>query len=320
MKRATNLGSGAMKVLTKVKEMTEFRDKIESGKTVGLVATMGSLHEGHASLIRRSVKECDLTIVTIFVNPKQFSEGEDLSSYPRRAEADVRLCERLGACATFMPEADEMYGGGFDTVVTVGAGKSERNAWSEGRVRPRHFEGVATVVTKLLILSRPTVAYFGEKDGQQVAVAKRLIGDLFAGTEMRVCATEREEDGVALSSRNEYLSRAARREASVVYEALKRGSERFASGCRDAGEIRRVARDVLADAQWRLRRNGGASGGGEEEVRMEVEYVSVCERWSMREVEDGDGGADVNRSDVEWLLCVAVKLDGTRLIDNFVLK
>lgn len=308
-----------------VKELSEFRDKVGRERTVGLVPTMGSFHEGHKRLIRRSVKECDMTIVTIFVNPLQFSKNEDLSKYPRQNADDIRVCEELGVSGTFVPNEKEMYDAGFDTTVRVGVGKAERNERSEGGRRPSHFEGVATVVTKLLIMSRPTVVYFGQKDGQQVCVMRRLMKDLFPLIEVRICETAREKDGVALSSRNAYLSRRARMEAGVIYRALKQGLERFEGGERDANEIRRVTLGVLTEARERLQKErdedddeSGVDDGGGDGVRMDVEYVSVCDRWSMREVEDDDVG-NVDRS-VEWLLCVAITLDGTRLIDNLVLQ
>lgn len=316
-------GTGGMERTRTVRELSEFRDKVGHGRTVGLVPTMGSFHEGHKKLIRRSVKECDMTIVTIFVNPLQFSKNEDLSKYPRQNEDDIKVCEELGVSATFVPNEEEMYDAGFDTTVTVGVGKAERNERSEGGRRPTHFEGVATVVTKLLTISRPTVAYFGQKDGQQVCVIRRLMKDLFPLIELRICETERESDGVALSSRNAYLSRRARMEAGVIYRALKQGWERFERGERDANEIRQVTLGVLTEARERFQKerddvdeSGRDDGGGG--VRMDVEYVSVCDRWSMREVEDDDvGNAD---GKVEWLLCVAITLNGTRLIDNLVLQ
>lgn len=298
-----------MRVLTKSRELREFREDECAGHRVGLVATMGNLHSGHASLIRRSVAECERTIVTIFVNPKQFAAHEDFGRYPRSEGADVKVCSELGASAVFIPSADEMYGAKFDTTVTVGAGDAGRNAASEAHVRPAHFAGVCTVVAKVFAQTRPHVAYFGQKDGQQVATVRRLAEDLFEGTEVRVCETVREADGVAVSSRNAYLSAEARKVGVAVYGALVAGREEFRNGDGggNADDVRRVVRTVLCEARER-------AGG----VVMDVDYVSVCRRWSMREVVGcGDGEGD---GDEEWLLCVAVTIDGTRLLDNVVLE
>lgn len=186
-----------------------------AGRTVGLVPTMGALHEGHASLIRRSAAECDVTAVTVFVNPLQFGPGEDLATYPRSIEADVEVAGAAGAGVLFAPPVEEMYPEQPKVTVHV-AGEDAL----EGASRPGHFDGVATVVAKLFNLAGPCRAYFGEKDWQQLRVVRRLVADLSFPVEVVACPTVREADGLALSSRNARLSAEERRAATVLYRAL----------------------------------------------------------------------------------------------------
>lgn len=191
-----------------------------AGLRVGMVPTMGALHEGHASLIRRAARECDRVVASIFVNPKQFGPKEDYARYPRTFPADRRLCEKAGADAIYLPSVAGMYPPGFATTVRVG-GVSEP---LEGRSRPGHFDGVATVVAKLLAAARPDRAYFGEKDFQQLAVVRRLAADLDLGVTIVGCPIVREKDGLALSSRNRYLSPEERERASLISKALRSSS------------------------------------------------------------------------------------------------
>jgi pantoate--beta-alanine ligase len=188
----------------------------KKGKTVGFVPTMGALHAGHAALIRRAAKECDFVVVSIFVNPKQFGPNEDFSRYPRTFAADKKLCAAAGAAAIYHPSVEAMYPDGFSTKVSV-SGVTEP---LEGAKRPGHFDGVATVVAKLLIAGRPDKAYFGEKDFQQLAVVRRLAKDLDLGVGIVGCKIVREKDGLALSSRNVYLSPAERKAAPLIRKAL----------------------------------------------------------------------------------------------------
>jgi pantoate--beta-alanine ligase len=192
----------------------------KKGLTVGLVPTMGALHEGHASLIRRAAKECGRVIVTIFVNPKQFGPKEDFSRYPRTFAADKKLCSKNGADAIYHPSVEAMYPEGFATKVSV----SGVTAPLEGERRPGHFDGVATVVCKLIAAARADKAYFGEKDFQQLAVVRRMVADLDLGCAVVPCPIVRERDGLALSSRNRYLSPAERAQAPSIYKALKSGN------------------------------------------------------------------------------------------------
>jgi pantoate--beta-alanine ligase len=187
-----------------------------AGRTVGLVLTMGALHEGHASLIRRSAAECDLTAVTVFVNPLQFGAGEDLAAYPRTLDADVAVAAAAGAGVLFAPSVSEMYPGGTPAVTVHVAGEDVL----EGASRPGHFDGVATVVAKLFNLAGPCRAYFGEKDWQQLRVVRRLVADLSFPVEVVACPTVREADGLACSSRNVRLSPEERSAAAVLYRAL----------------------------------------------------------------------------------------------------
>lgn len=190
-----------------------------AGKTIGLVPTMGALHEGHASLIRRAARQCDRTVVSIFVNPAQFGPNEDYSRYPRTFAADRELCAAAGADAIYHPDAKAVYPEGFKTSVEVGG----LSTILEGAVRPGHFKGVATVVLKLLNAAAPDRAYFGEKDFQQLAVIRAMVRDLDLGVKVVGCPIVRERDGLAMSSRNRYLSPEDRAKAPALYRALKTG-------------------------------------------------------------------------------------------------
>ncbi|MEZ5965670.1 MAG: pantoate--beta-alanine ligase [Planctomycetota bacterium] len=212
------------------------------GCSIGLVPTMGALHAGHVSLVRSARAECDRVAVTIFVNPLQFGAHEDLSVYPRPLAADLDLLRAAGADAVFTPAADGMYGDGFASRVMVGA----EAEGMEGAVRPGHFAGVATVVAKLLVLARPTHAYFGEKDAQQLDVIERLVRDLGFPLVVRRCPTVREADGLALSSRNVYLGEADRRAAPVLFRALQAARAAWAGGERDAQALGRIGAAVIA--------------------------------------------------------------------------
>jgi pantoate--beta-alanine ligase len=206
-----------MRVLDRGDQLRKETDAARAaGRTVGLVPTMGALHAGHASLIRRSASECDLTAVTVFVNPLQFGPGEDLATYPRTLDADVEAAAAAGAGMLFAPSVEEMYPDGAPAVTVHVAGEDVL----EGAARPGHFDGVATVVAKLFNLAGPCRAYFGEKDWQQLRVVRRMVADLSFPVEVVACPTVREPDGLALSSRNAGLSPEERRAAGVLYRAL----------------------------------------------------------------------------------------------------
>jgi pantoate--beta-alanine ligase len=271
--------------------------------TVGLVPTMGYLHEGHLSLIRRAKEECDHVVVSIFVNPTQFGPKEDLSKYPRDLDRDLNLIDSLstpslakhssGAASetlVWMPTAEVMYPKGYQTWVEVEAITSPL----EGAMRPGHFRGVTTVVAKLFNAVQPHKAYFGQKDAQQAAVIRRMALDLNFPIEIVVCPTVREADGLAMSSRNVYLDPKQRKAATVLFRSLSAAKELFESGERDAEAIQRRMKEVLAG-----------------EPLAEPQYVSCADYDSLEELTEIKGKA---------LLSMAVFIGMTRLIDNFVLE
>jgi pantoate--beta-alanine ligase len=257
--------------------------------TVGLVPTMGYLHEGHLSLIRRAKEECDHVVVSIFVNPTQFGPKEDLSKYPRDLDRDLSLIEPLGTDLVWMPSAEVMYPKGYQTWVEVEAITSPL----EGAMRPGHFKGVATIVAKLFNAAQPHKAYFGQKDAQQAAVIRRMAFDLNFPIEIVVCPTVREADGLAMSSRNVYLNPEQRKAATVLFRSLSAAKELFESGERDAEAIRRRMKEILAG-----------------EPLAEPQYVSCADYDSLKELTEIRGKA---------LLSMAVFIGKTRLIDNFVI-
>src|SRR4030067_3130038 len=205
------------------------QEHLKKGKTIGFVPTMGALHEGHLSLMRRAKQENDITTVSIFVNPIQFGPSEDIERYPRDREGDLEKLQKEKTDVTFMPEISSMYPEGFLTHIEV----NEISGRLCGAFRPNHFRGVATVVTKLLNIVKPTRVYFGQKDFQQSGIIKQLVRDLNMGVDVVVCPTVREQDGLAMSSRNAYLSEEQRKSATVIYECLKEASDLVKSGIMD---------------------------------------------------------------------------------------
>ena len=260
----------------------------ESGQSIGLVPTMGYLHEGHASLIRQSSARCDVTVVSVFVNPTQFCPGEDLAKYPRDLERDQNLCLRLGVGTLFIPEPSEIYPTGFATSVQVGPMGDALC----GRFRPGHFRGVATIVTKLFNLVRPDLAFFGQKDLQQSAIIRRVVKDLNLPVDILVAPTVREADGLALSSRNAYLGPQARQTALGISRGLFAAERRFRQGERDAAALEATVRAELVGMD-------------------EIQYCEAVDPLTL----DGLRGP-IGRPAA---LCVAVLVEGTRLIDNVVL-
>jgi pantoate--beta-alanine ligase len=257
--------------------------------TVGLVPTMGYLHEGHLSLVRRARQECDHVVVSIFVNPTQFGPKEDLSRYPRDLDRDLGLLEPLGTDLAWLPTAESMYPPGYQTWVEVEAITRPL----EGALRPGHFRGVTTVVSKLFNAVQPHRAYFGQKDAQQAAVIRQMTRDLSYPIEIVVCPIVREPDGLAMSSRNVYLDAGERKAATVLHRALTAAKNAFQSGERDAGKLRQIMQEVLAT-----------------EPLAEVQYVSCADYDTLEELETVTGKA---------LLSMAVFIGKTRLIDNMVL-
>ena len=257
--------------------------------TVGLVPTMGYLHEGHLSLVRRAREECEHVVVSIFVNPTQFSPGEDLEKYPRDLERDLKLMEPFSPDLVWIPTAEIMYPPEYQTWVEV----EEVTDPLEGAMRPGHFKGVTTIVAKLFNAVQPQKAYFGQKDAQQVAVIRQMTRDLNFPIEIVVCPIVREPDGLAMSSRNVYLDSDQRKAASVLFRALSAAKDVYDKGERDAGMLRQIMTEVLAT-----------------EALVQVQYVSCADYDTLEELEIIKGKA---------LLSMAVFLGKTRLIDNFVL-
>ena len=258
----------------------------DAPRSVGLVPTMGWLHDGHRALMRRAREADATTVVTIFVNPRQFDDPSDYTRYPRNEERDVAICADEGIDLVWTPPPDEVYPPGFDTTVSVGALALPL----EGAARPGHFQGVATVVAILFALVGAEHAYFGQKDAQQVMVIRRMARDLALPTEVIGCRTVREADGLALSSRNVHLSAAERAAAPVLRRALLEARECWERGERSAETLRAVMRDELA-----------------REPLAQVDYVSCADPHTLAELERIDDGA---------LLSLAVRLGTTRLIDN----
>lgn len=282
-----------MQILHTVEQLRDWsRGMRHRGKgPIGLVPTMGALHAGHTSLIRAAAKDCPKRVaVSIFVNPTQFGPNEDFARYPRTFAADCDLAEREGATVIFAPSVEEMYPTGAATFIEV-EGLSER---LDGKSRPGHFRGVATVVAKLLIAGEPDLAYFGQKDAAQVAVLRRLIADLRIATKLVVCPIVREPDGLALSSRNVYLSSEERKQALVLSRALRCVQNLVAEGQRESRVLTQAARNVFA-----------------EEPEVRVDYIELVNWETLLPVNTAGPGA---------LFAVAARVGGTRLIDNTILR
>jgi pantoate--beta-alanine ligase len=278
-----------------VRTVAELRDRLagdrRAGRTIGLVPTMGHFHEGHLSLMRRAREESDVVVVSLFVNPTQFGPEEDLGSYPRDEGRDASLAEAEGVDLLFVPPVEEVYPSGFDTVVRV-TGLTAVLCGDPERRGPRHFDGVTTVVTKLFNMVGPDLAYFGQKDAQQALVIRRLVRDLDIPVTVAVCPTVRDRDGLAMSSRNSYLSEAERGRAVALSRALNAAAATVAAGEVDSAP-------VLAAARSELDRAG-----------VEPEYLE------LRSTEDLSPVGRVNGS---TLLAVAARVGRARLIDNTVL-
>jgi pantoate--beta-alanine ligase len=258
--------------------------------TVGLVPTMGYLHEGHLSLVRRAKAECENVVVSIFVNPTQFGVNEDLSKYPRDLERDLSLLEPIGVDLVWNPAPEIMYPTGYQTWVEV----ESLTRPLEGAIRTSHFKGVTTVVAKLFNAVQPQKAYFGQKDAQQAAVIRQMVRDLNFPIEMIICPTTREADGVAMSSRNKYLEGADRQAATILFRALSAAKSAYENGERNADKLRTVMKEMITS-----------------EPRAQMQYVSCADYDTLEELETVCG---------KTLLSMAVLIGKTRLIDNFVLE
>lgn len=258
-------------------------------RIIGLVPTMGALHEGHLSLIARARAECSPVISSIFVNPKQFGPSEDFSKYPRPLDADIEKLSAAGVDSVFAPEPAEIYPPGFQTYVTV-ENLSDR---IEGRSRPGHFRGVTTVVLKLFEIIQPHFAYFGRKDAQQARILQQMAGDLNLDTEIVLCPIVRELDGLALSSRNAYLSIPERRAAIILYRALSAARDEISSGVRDALQIQTLLQRVIAS-----------------EPLASIDYAEIVDAFTFEPV------VRVARS---TYILLAVRIGKTRLLDNLLI-
>lgn len=276
-----------MQTVTTLSDLRRVRTSLSG--SFGLVPTMGALHDGHLSLVRRAKAECDHVGVSIFVNPTQFGPGEELSKYPRDLDRDLKLLELLGVDVVWTPAPEVIYPPAFQTWVTV----EQVSAPLEGKHRPGHFRGVATVVAKLLNAFTPDKAYFGQKDAQQVVVIKQMVRDLNFPLEIVVCPVVREPDGLAMSSRNVSLNPEERKAATVLYRALSAAKAKYDAGERDAEMLRAAMSSTIAA-----------------EPLAREEYVSAADPDTLTELERIDKGV---------LLSMAVRIGKTRLIDNFLL-
>ncbi|HEX8457302.1 MAG TPA: pantoate--beta-alanine ligase [Pyrinomonadaceae bacterium] len=282
-----------MEIINRRQRMSSVSRKVrrELDKTIGLVPTMGALHEGHLSLVREARRMCDVVIVSVFVNPKQFAPHEDFSRYPRDLTKDTMALADYNVDYIFAPPPEEIYPKGFSTYVEV----ERLSEPLEGAARPGHFRGVATVLTILFNIVRADFAYFGQKDAQQTLVVKRLVRDLAFDTEIVILPTVREESGLALSSRNAYLDPEDKRAAAVIYRALSHAEAAYSEGERNG---KKLADIIRADI--------------EAEPRASIEYVSVNDADTLERLDRLD--------DRPVLIAVAARLGNTRLIDNIILN
>jgi pantoate--beta-alanine ligase len=280
-----------MKITGSIKEVRDLLAEVQrSGKTIGLVPTMGYLHEGHLSLARAARNATDFVVMSIFVNPTQFGAGEDYHEYPRDLERDALLAEKEGVDLIFAPDVPEMYPEGYVTYVNV----EQLTSKLCGKSRPVHFRGVTTVVTKLFNIVQPDKAFFGQKDAQQAVVVKRMTADLNIPVEIITCPIVREADGLALSSRNSYLNSEERQAALVLSRSLTLAEHLIAAGERDPGKVLSRMRQLL-----------------EAEPLARIDYVEICR---------ADDLAEVDRLAGRILIALAVRIGKTRLIDNTIVE
>lgn len=281
-----------MKVFAKITDIKAYlRKERQSGKSIGLVPTMGYLHEGHLSLIRRAASENDIVVVSIFVNPTQFGPGEDFERYPRDMERDARLAEDAGAHVLFTPDTVEMYPAGYCTYVEV---EGEITSNLCGASRPGHFKGVATVVAKLFNIVSPNRSYFGQKDAQQAVVIRRMVKDLNFDTEIIVCPIVREADGLAMSSRNVYLSKEEREKAPILYKSLELARKMIDEGERDPLKIKDTIEKIIT-----------------QDAGAQLDYVAVVDAETLQ---------NVLKIENRVLIALAARFGNARLIDNILVE
>jgi pantoate--beta-alanine ligase len=291
-KGAANRSTG-YGIKTMLTTITELRSFVQSqrllGKRIGLVPTMGALHEGHLSLVKMSNEQCGATIVSIFVNPTQFGPNEDFASYPRTLENDLRLLETVGSPAVFAPNTSEMYPSGFDASIHVGG----VSAPFEGTIRPGHFDGVATVVLKLFLASQADAAFFGQKDYQQYCVLKKMVVDLNIPIEIVLGQTIREPDGLAMSSRNQYLSASERSRATVLSQSLIAAKKMILDeNIRSAKTIRQAIQKQILSVEG-----------------LTIDYIAIADPLTLQEL---------TTIKTEAVILLAIRLGLTRLIDNIL--
>lgn len=277
-----------MKIIKTIQEMNDIsKQYVQEGKTIGYVPTMGYLHAGHMSLIRAARKENDIVMISIFVNPTQFGPDEDLESYPRDLERDAALCEGEGADYIFHPTPEEMYPNGYTTYVETYGTITKKLC---GASREGHFQGVTTVLTKLFNIVKPSRAYFGQKDAQQVAVVEKMVRELNFDLEIVPCPIVREADGLAMSSRNAYLTDEERQDALVLSQSLELAKEMIAFGQRSASAIKKAMTDKIKTVDY-----------------AEIDYIEIVDAKELEDVEKLQG---------DTLIALAVKIGKPRLIDN----
>ena len=280
-----------MEVFKNIKEIRTFiNNAVKDGKTIGFVPTMGFLHEGHMSLVKNSKLHNNITVMSIFVNPTQFVEGEDYDKYPRDFERDLEIARQNFVDAVFIPETGEIYPDGFNTSVTV-SGITDRLC---GVSRPGHFRGVATIVNKLFNIVKPDRAYFGQKDAQQALVIEKMAKDLNMEIEIVVCPIIREKDGLAMSSRNKYLDKNERKSAVAISRSLFKAEEAIKNGVREKVKIMELIKTTILS-----------------EKTMGIDYIEVLNAHTLEDINSIKGGI---------IIAVAVRIGQTRLIDNIILE
>ena len=280
-----------MQIVSTVKEVrTQVKEWRKQGLSIGFVPTMGYLHEGHASLMKRAKEECDKVVASIFVNPMQFGVNEDLDSYPRDLDADAKLCDSIGVDLIFHPEVEEMYAEGFCSFVDMNGLTKELC----GKSRPIHFRGVCTVVNKLFNIVTPDKAFFGQKDAQQLAVIKRMVKDLNMDIEVIGCPIIREEDGLAKSSRNTYLNEEERKAALILSQTIRLGEQLVKDGVTNVAELVVAMKENIS-----------------KEPLAKIDYVEAVNMDTIEKIDKVEGTV---------LVAMAVYIGKTRLIDNFIVE
>ena len=280
-----------MQTITNLKNLRKIISTFkQNGKTIGFIPTMGALHQGHCSLMRKARKECDIVVVSIFVNPKQFGPNEDFSRYPRQKKKDELLAQKENVDIIWHPSADKIYQEGFLTYVET-EGLTDILC---GKFRPGHFKGVATIVTKLLNEVAPDILYLGQKDGQQALILKKMVDDLDFNVKVKICPTIRETDGLAMSSRNVFLTQQQRHEASTLYQALKQAKKNIISGERETRVIIKNIRQMIT-----------------KKTSAQIEYIACVDGKTLSSLKNIVGSV---------MIALAVKFGNVRLIDNILIK